>query len=193
MFRYVGVAMFGIFLVASSAHGQRAAGALEGFGRALEDISRGALEEDRQRRLMEQQHRLNMERMDREVAAERERIERQAAYERARREQLAREYQEAQLLSQAKDQITEQRRYIRELESRIDRLEKDNAILAHENQKVQVYRKYPTWEQIVGTPRFSAWLNQQPPYVRDLGQSHKASDALRLLDMYSASTQGKAK
>lgn len=53
--------------------------------------------------------------------------------------------------------------------------------------------KYPGWKATVKTPEWKAWFAAQPPEVRALEDSSSASDAIKLLDSFTAAQQAAKK
>ncbi len=52
-------------------------------------------------------------------------------------------------------------------------------------QLAQVDIKHPGWEDTVKTPDYAAWIKTQAPDIQALGDSDRAADAIKLLDIYA--------
>ena len=48
----------------------------------------------------------------------------------------------------------------------------------------KVSQAHPDWEKLVTTGAFKRWKSAQPIGIQELGESEKASDAIRMLDLY---------
>ncbi|WP_372827646.1 trypsin-like peptidase domain-containing protein [Polaromonas sp.] len=82
----VGVAIVVLFSLSfSNARANAWAGALEGFGRAIAEQAQQQQEFDRQKQLLEYQHKLELERLERNALRERQRLDRQAQIDREQR------------------------------------------------------------------------------------------------------------
>lgn len=54
-------------------------------------------------------------------------------------------------------------------------------------QHATVSSKHPGWQTTVNTPEFASWALAQAPEVRNLAESSRAEDAIRMLDLYAES------
>jgi hypothetical protein len=52
--------------------------------------------------------------------------------------------------------------------------------------------KHPEWEGTIATPQFGAWYKTQPPEIQKLGESIRARDAIRVLDLYTEHQKAEA-
>ena len=53
--------------------------------------------------------------------------------------------------------------------------------------EVQIESRHEGWKDIVQAPEFGAWVNAQTPEIKALAASDSPRDAVRMLDLYSAS------
>lgn len=60
---------------------------------------------------------------------------------------------------------------------------REEALAAIEEAKVE--GKHENWRETINTPEFAGWLNAQPDAVKQLAQSPKGRDAIKLLDTYA--------
>jgi hypothetical protein len=64
---------------------------------------------------------------------------------------------------------------------------KNQAHLARQMARLDIL--HPDWEQTIQDPRYQSWLREQPRELQVLIESENASDALKVLDAYVASTE----
>lgn len=161
----------GIFL-SSFSHAANWGGALEGLGDSLESTGRmmqqQMLLEQQQERAIELQHKLDMQRLEREHQM---RLEYQ-------RQQAIRDEQEAK----QRQEEARQREQIQAENRRQEELERKRAAIA------QVEQAHPGWGQIVKSSGFKEWRDKQPESVQRLGESESAGDAILMLDLYKRDT-----
>ena len=166
-------------VVSSSVHPFDLRRGLGGAGGALEDVGRmwqqQQLIEDREKALIEQQHRQRMEQMEREHQM---RLELQ-------RQQELRAEQEARRRQQDLAKLEEARRW-REAESERAQAAAERA--QREAEAAKVDRAHPGWVELVRTEEFGKWFDKQPTSVRSLGASERAEDSILVLDLYKRDT-----
>jgi hypothetical protein len=155
---------------AQSALRRGLAGAAEGMG---DSLMRWAEHEER-RRLMLEQHRLEMERLEREHALRMEAMRRHE-------EQRNRE-REAEAERQAQEQLHAYRQQQLEVAARQEELRREEERRALEEAKVE--QKHPGWKKMVASKSFRDWWARQPESLKRLGDSDNAEDAITVLDLY---------
>jgi len=64
---------------------------------------------------------------------------------------------------------------------------KNQAHLARQMARLDIL--HPDWEQTIQEPKYQSWLREQPRELQVLVESNNASDALKVLDAYVASTE----
>jgi hypothetical protein len=162
-----------IFPVSALAQGW--AGALEGLGRAGQDVGRQLMDEANERERLERLNKMQMEQDRRRFEYEKQLLERRHQIEREQALEQQRAATQAKLDQQ---RVAEQ--------AKIERLQLEAERVKLEKAKVE--QAHPHWEQTVRSPRFSQWRNTQPASVKALANSDKAEDAVLMLDLYKRDT-----
>ncbi len=139
-----------------------------GVGAAADGISQAmmeqAIQDDRARR------QLQIQREQEAIAMER-RIQQQNVA-------IAQQSEIRQIILNQQQMIAARDKQIANLADRMDAMQP----LIEE---LRIYRRHPTWTQIVKTKEFSTWLDRQPADVKILSSSISSDDANRLLDLYA--------
>ena len=165
-----------LFVIPNAANAQGfLGGGISGAAGALSEMAEAQMRANAQREAIQQQHQLEMERLDRQMQ-----------YERARREQSAAEMRNQSLMSQLQSEVRTQRDYIKTLEAKVERLTQYNNSMTEAYHSFRVYEKYPLWRETIKAKQFSSWLYQKPQDVQSLARSPHSDDAIKLLDLYQS-------
>ena len=173
-----------VALAALASSGVQAAnwrGGMSGLGEAMQDTGRAmmesALQEERQRRVIQFQYEQERQMMESRLAAERVYLEQQGRVQ--------------SIVSMLQQMILERDKQIQQQSKQIVELVENQKKLLPLVEELRVYRKYPTWAQTVRTKEFEGWLKRQPPDVQALSESDRADDAIRMLSAYHAEPRRK--
>jgi len=166
------------------------AGALNGFGKAMEDIADQAIEKRRQEELMRYQMQLELQKQQillqnqQKLEMERQQLLENQRQQQQRAEEIAKEQAEAL----AKEKKERQQQEAKAKESQIISSISEQAQQTQLNKSEEVISKViPNWKSIVGSESFSSWFYKQPSNLQLLADSDDPNDGITLIRKYQLS------